>query len=71
MSKRQTIDAFFKKKDISHSELRIFVETNANTLMFIELDNFSCSLMYKNMIVRFLVLRNLCIRTLMCIVGKP
>ena len=53
MSKRQTIDAFFKKKDISHSELRTSVETNANTSMFIELDNFSCSLMYKNMIVRF------------------
>ena len=33
MSKRQTIDAFFKKKYISHSELRTFVETNVDTSM--------------------------------------
>ncbi|XP_075665649.1 uncharacterized protein LOC142635363 [Castanea sativa] len=33
MSKRQTIDAFFKKKDISHLELRTSVETNVNTSM--------------------------------------
>ena len=33
MSKRQTIDAFFKKKDISHSELRTSVETNVNSSM--------------------------------------
>ncbi|KAL4637784.1 hypothetical protein ACB092_03G100900 [Castanea dentata] len=33
MSKRQTIDAFFKKKDISHSELRTSVESNVNTSM--------------------------------------
>ena len=31
--KRQTIDAFFKKKDISHSELRTSVETNVDTSM--------------------------------------
>ena len=31
MSKRQTIDAFFKKKDISHSELRTSIETNFGT----------------------------------------
>ena len=33
MSKQQTIDAFFKKKDISHSELRTSVETNVDTSM--------------------------------------
>ena len=33
ISKRQTIDAFFKKKDISHSELRTSVETNVDTSM--------------------------------------
>ena len=33
MSKRQTIDAFFKKKDISHSELRTSIETNVDSSM--------------------------------------
>ena len=33
MSKRQTIDAFFKKKDISHSKLKTSVETNVDTSM--------------------------------------
>ena len=33
MSKRQTIDAFFKKKDISHSKLRTSVATNVDTSM--------------------------------------
>ena len=33
MSKRQTIDAFFKKKDISHSEHRTSVKTNVDTSM--------------------------------------
>ena len=33
MSKRQTIDAFFKKKDISHSKLRTSIETNVDTSM--------------------------------------
>ena len=33
MSKVQTIDAFFKKKYISYSELRTLVETNVNTSM--------------------------------------
>ena len=35
MSKRKTIDAFFKKKDVSNSEIRtpVAVETNVNTLM--------------------------------------
>ena len=33
MSKWQTIDALFKKKDISHSKLRTFVETNVDTSM--------------------------------------
>ena len=36
MSKRQTIDAFFKKKDISHSKLRTSVETNVDTSMSIQ-----------------------------------
>ena len=31
MSKRQTIDAFFKKKDISHSKFRTSIETNVKT----------------------------------------
>ena len=33
MSKRKTIDAFFKKKDVSNSEIRtpMAVETNVNT----------------------------------------
>ena len=33
MSKRKTIDAFFKKKDVSNSEIRTFVtiETNVDT----------------------------------------
>ena len=35
MSKRKTIDAFFKKKDVSNSEIRtpVAVETNVNTSM--------------------------------------
>ena len=35
MSKRKAIDAFFKKKDVSNSEIRtpVFVETNVNTSM--------------------------------------
>ena len=35
MSKRKTIDAFFKKKDVSNSEIRIpvVIETNVNTSM--------------------------------------
>ena len=35
MSKRKTIDAFFKKKDVSNSEIRtpVVVETNINTSM--------------------------------------
>ena len=35
MSKRKTINAFFKKKDVSNSEIRIpmAVETNVNTSM--------------------------------------
>ena len=35
MSKRKTIDAFLKKKDISNSEIRthVAVETNVNTSM--------------------------------------
>ena len=35
MSKRKTIDAFFKKKDVSNSEIRTpaAVETNVNTSM--------------------------------------
>ena len=35
MSKRKTIDAFFKKKDISNSEIRtpVAVETNVDTSM--------------------------------------
>ena len=35
MSKRKTIDAFFKKKDISNSKIRtpVVVETNVNTSM--------------------------------------
>ena len=35
MSKRKTIDAFFKKKDVSNSEIRtpMVVETNVNTSM--------------------------------------
>ena len=35
MSKRKTIDAFFKKKDVSNSEIRtpVTVETNVNTSM--------------------------------------
>ena len=33
MSKWQTIDAFFKKKDISHSEHRASVKTNVDTSM--------------------------------------
>ena len=35
MSKRKTIDAFFKKKDVSNSEIRtpVAVETNINTSM--------------------------------------
>ncbi|KAK4579715.1 hypothetical protein RGQ29_029394 [Quercus rubra] len=35
MSKRKTIDAFFKKKDVSNSEIRtpVVVETNVNTSM--------------------------------------
>ena len=35
MSKRKTIDAFFKKKDVSNLEIRtpVAVETNVNTLM--------------------------------------
>ena len=36
MSKRQTIDVFFKKKDISHSKLRTSVETNVDTSMSIQ-----------------------------------
>ena len=36
MSKRQTIDAFFKKKDISHSKLRTSIETNVDTSMSIQ-----------------------------------
>ena len=33
MSKRKTIDAFFKKKDVSNSEIRtsVAVETDVNT----------------------------------------
>ena len=35
MSKRKTIDTFFKKKDVSNSEIRtpVAVETNVNTSM--------------------------------------
>ena len=35
MSKRKTIDAFFKKKDVSNSEIRtpVPVETSVNTSM--------------------------------------
>ena len=35
MSKQKTIDAFFKKKDVSNSEIRthVAVETNVNTSM--------------------------------------
>ena len=35
MSKRKTIDAFFKKQDVSNSEIRtpVAVETNINTSM--------------------------------------
>ena len=35
MSKRKTIDAFFKKKDVSNSEIRtpMAIETNVNTSM--------------------------------------
>ena len=33
MSKRQIIDAFFNKKDISHSKLRTSIETNFDTSM--------------------------------------
>ena len=35
MSKQKTIDAFFKKKDVSNSEIRtpVVVETNVNTSM--------------------------------------
>ena len=35
MSKRKTIDAFFKKKDVSNLEIRthVAVETNVDTLM--------------------------------------
>ena len=35
MSKRKTIDAFFKKKDIGNSKIRtpVAVETNVNTSM--------------------------------------
>ena len=35
MSKRKTIDAFFKKKDVSNSKIRtpVTVETNVNTSM--------------------------------------
>ena len=35
MSKRKTIDAFFKKKYVSNSEIRtpVIVETNVNTSM--------------------------------------
>jgi len=33
MNKQQTIDAFFKKKDISHSELGTPIETNIDTSM--------------------------------------
>ena len=35
MSKRKTIDAFFKKKDVSNSEIRthVAVETNVNISM--------------------------------------
>ena len=35
ISKRKTIDAFFKKKYVSHSEIRtpVAVETNVNTSM--------------------------------------
>ena len=35
MSKRKTIDAFFKKKDVSNSEIRtpMTVETNVDTSM--------------------------------------
>ena len=35
MSKRKTIDAFFKKKDVNNSKIRtpVVVETNVNTSM--------------------------------------
>ena len=35
MSKRKTIDAFFKKKDVSNSEIRtpVAIETNVDTSM--------------------------------------
>ena len=38
MSKRKTIDAFFKKKDVSNSEIRtpVAVETNFDTLILDE-----------------------------------
>ena len=38
MSKRKTIDAFFKKKDVSNSEIRtpVAVETDVNTSMLDE-----------------------------------
>ena len=40
MSKRKTIDAFFKKKDVSNSEIRtpMAVETNVNTSIPDEID---------------------------------
>ena len=46
MSKRKTIDAFFKKKDVSNSEIRtpVAVETNVDTSMPDEhLDPSKCS----------------------------
>ena len=38
MSKRKTIDAFFKKKDVSNSEIRthVAVETNVDISMSVE-----------------------------------
>ena len=38
MSKRKTIDAFFKKKDVSNLEIKtpVAVETNVNTSMLDE-----------------------------------
>ena len=38
MSKRKTIDAFFKKQDVSNSEIRthVVVETNVDTSMLDE-----------------------------------
>ena len=38
MSKRQTIDAFFQKKDISHSEFRTSIETNVGTFVETNVD---------------------------------